>query len=345
MRRLIPLLIAFFALAPPAEAAWIWPVSGEIVTPYRNGTDPYANGQHRGIDIAAPDGSPIVAAASGEVRFAGTAGSSGLTISIRTGDGYDTSYLHLSSVAVRAGAHVSAGDRIGAVGTTGTRAATAPHLHFGVRNAGTRHDYRDPLAFLPPPPPPAGAPDPRPPAPAAEPEPAPPAAAPVGVPRAAPRTLPRPAPEPRAVPRARPHAAPLPSPHRVPHARPNVAPHPRPHAVPRAGPQVVPEAREIGVPHSSRAIGESRAHANTGARSLIRRPSLAPSSGLPEAASHSGGDWDIGWAVACAVLLLAAGLLGMTGGARRRPPRRTGGAFSLAKWPGKTPNPAQPPRG
>src|SRR3954454_4021736 len=151
MRRLVPILIAFFALTQAAQAAWVWPVSGEVITPYRNGTAPYAPGQHRGIDIAAPVGTPVVAAAGGDVRFAGTAGSSGLTIGIRTGDGYDTSYLHLSSLAVRAGAHVSGGDRIGAGGTTGARSADAPPLHFGVRDAGTRHDYHDPLAFLPPP--------------------------------------------------------------------------------------------------------------------------------------------------------------------------------------------------
>src|SRR5215210_411256 len=113
MRRLVPLLIAFLTLTPTASAAWVWPVSGDVITPYRNGTDPYATGQHRGIDIAAPAGAPVVAAAGGEVRFAGTAGSSGLTISIRTGDGYDTSYLHLSSLSIRAGAHVSTGQRIG----------------------------------------------------------------------------------------------------------------------------------------------------------------------------------------------------------------------------------------
>src|SRR3954449_5447653 len=114
MRRLLPLLIAFFALTQPAEAAWVWPVSGDVITPYRNGADPYATGQHRGIDIAAPVGTPVVAAAGGEVRFAGTAGSSGITIGIRTSDGYDTSYLHLSSLSVKAGAQVSPGDRIGA---------------------------------------------------------------------------------------------------------------------------------------------------------------------------------------------------------------------------------------
>ncbi len=55
MRPLLATLTAFFLLTTPAAAAWTWPVSGEVITPYRNGTDPYASGQHRGIDIAAPD--------------------------------------------------------------------------------------------------------------------------------------------------------------------------------------------------------------------------------------------------------------------------------------------------
>ena len=100
-RLLIPALalVALLLLAAPTRADWTWPVSGEVITPYRFGGDPYAAGQHRGIDIAAADGAPVVAAVAGEVRFAGMVGSSGLTISIRTADGrYDTSYLHLSSV-------------------------------------------------------------------------------------------------------------------------------------------------------------------------------------------------------------------------------------------------------
>src|SRR5215203_7124257 len=153
MRRFLVVLMAVLALAAvfavPAEAAWLWPVRGEVITQYRNGSDPYAGGQHRGIDIAAPVGTPVAAAAAGEVRFAGTAGSSGLTVSVRTGDGFDSSYLHLSSLAVRAGEHVSGGERLGAIGTSGERSAAAPHLHFGVREAGSRYAYVDPLSLLP----------------------------------------------------------------------------------------------------------------------------------------------------------------------------------------------------
>ena len=108
MTRCVPIpvatLVAVLLAAAPAHADWIWPVRGDVITPYRNGDDPYAAGQHRGIDIAAAPGTPVVAAAGGEVRFAGTAGSSGLTVSIRTRDGrYDTSYLHLSAAFVRRG--------------------------------------------------------------------------------------------------------------------------------------------------------------------------------------------------------------------------------------------------
>ena len=337
MRRLIALLAAFFALTPAADAAWVWPVSGEVITPYRNGTDPYATGQHRGIDIGAPVGTPVAAATSGEVRFAGTAGSSGLTISIRTGDGYDTSYLHLSSIAVRAGAHVSAGERIGAVGTTGVRSAQAPHLHFGVRDAGTRHDYHDPLAFLPPPPPPARAPEPPPPAPATAPQPAPPTPVPVG----APRTAPRPHAPPHATPHGRPHAAPhgrphpVPRPrlHAVPQARPHEAPLPRPH-VPHAAPDTIPDrhpprarvgAARSAVPSPLHPDGR-RAQGPHSPR--VARVALNARPEHPAATPEQRGQ-DLGWVAACAGLLVAAALLGLTEDGRRAT-RRAHSRFARA---------------
>ena len=187
------------ALAPSAHAAWVWPLRGELISTYRNGDDPYAGGQHRGIDIAAPLGARVVAATGGEVRFAGVAGSSGLTVSVRTADGFDTSYLHLSSLAVRRGDGVDPGDALGAVGTSGRRSAVQPHLHFGVREAGTRHAYRNPLDFLPgvPAPPPAEAPDP---APVPLPAPAPPVPAPAPAAGRAPTSEPAPREAPRRVP-------------------------------------------------------------------------------------------------------------------------------------------------
>ncbi|MEA2378011.1 MAG: hypothetical protein QOD13_1918, partial [Thermoleophilaceae bacterium] len=208
-------LVAVLLTAAPARADWVWPVRGEVITPYRNGDDPYASGQHRGIDIAADVGTPVVAAAGGEIRFAGPAGASGLTVSVRIDGGrYDTSYLHLSSTAVRKGERVAAGDRLGAVGTTGVRSAEQPHLHFGVAYA-----YHDPLALLPP----AAAPE----RPRETPSPSP---APVPV-------TPAPAPEPIRIPA--PGGAPgrLPAPSRVPRA----TPMPRRAPVSRGAP--VPQGR------------------------------------------------------------------------------------------------------
>ena len=103
---LLAVIAALDLMAPTAFAAggWQWPVRGEVITPYRNGDDAYAAGQHRGLDIAARAGDPVVAAAGGTVTFAGVAGSSGLTVAVRTADGrFDTSYLHLASAAVRKG--------------------------------------------------------------------------------------------------------------------------------------------------------------------------------------------------------------------------------------------------
>src|SRR5689334_18347527 len=102
MRSLAFLTALFVTLLSPGAAAadWAWPVRGDVLTQFRNGDDPYAAGQHRGIDIAAPVGSPVVAATAGTVVYAGVVGSSGLVVSERTGDGrYELSYLHLSAVS------------------------------------------------------------------------------------------------------------------------------------------------------------------------------------------------------------------------------------------------------
>jgi len=136
--------------APAVADTWTWPVRGEVATGYANRGGPYAGGQHRGIDIAATAGTPVVAAAGGTVRFSGLVGTSGLTVSVRTaGGGLDTSYLHLATASVRAGQAVGPGERIGTAGASGRPSTAVPHVHFGVRDAGTRR-YRDPLDFLPP---------------------------------------------------------------------------------------------------------------------------------------------------------------------------------------------------
>jgi hypothetical protein len=164
---------AVLGVPPPAGAddgGWRWPVEGRVLTLYANDNSrPYAGGMHRGIDIAADTGTEVVAARAGTVTHAGVVGSAGLTVAIRTADGrYGTSYLHLSAATVRKGDPVATGAPIGAVGTSGQRSVSEPHLHFGVRLTEPADHYVNPLSLLParpaptvsPPPVPAPAPAP-----------------------------------------------------------------------------------------------------------------------------------------------------------------------------------------
>ena len=84
----------------PGAAAWGWPVEGEVLRPFVAGDDPYAGGQHRGIDIAAPAGADARAAAAGVVSFAGQVPRHGLCLTIRTADGYSVTLVHLGSVGL-----------------------------------------------------------------------------------------------------------------------------------------------------------------------------------------------------------------------------------------------------
>ena len=96
---LLPVLIAFQAGAPPA-LAWTWPVDGPVLRPFVLGDDPYAGGQHRGIDVAAAAGAPVRSPATGVVSFAGTVPGGGRTLTVETADGYSVTLVHLGSIAV-----------------------------------------------------------------------------------------------------------------------------------------------------------------------------------------------------------------------------------------------------
>lgn len=89
---------------------------------------------HNGVDYSAPTGAPVVAVAPGTVTLAGWTGGGGRTVRIRHSNGYESEYLHLSAMHVRAGTRVSQGDLVGKVGATGL--ATGPHLHYGLRKNG-----------------------------------------------------------------------------------------------------------------------------------------------------------------------------------------------------------------
>ena len=98
---------------------------------------------HNGVDMAAPGGSPILAAYDGTVIAAAYSSSMGNYIMIDHGDGLTTIYMHASALYVKSGQNVSKGEKIAAVGTTGN--STGNHLHFGVRLNGT---YVNPWNYL-----------------------------------------------------------------------------------------------------------------------------------------------------------------------------------------------------
>jgi murein DD-endopeptidase MepM/ murein hydrolase activator NlpD len=94
---------------------------------------------HLGIDYAAPTGSPVQAIGSGRVLFAGRKGGEGNMVHVRHSNGYESMYLHLSRLLVRAGQHVDQGQRIGLVGSTGL--STAPHLDFRITQNGKYRNF------------------------------------------------------------------------------------------------------------------------------------------------------------------------------------------------------------
>lgn len=98
---------------------------------------------HNGVDMAAPGGSPILAAYDGTVAAAGYSSTMGNYIYLNHGSGLVTIYMHASALYVSAGQTVSKGDKIAAVGTTGR--STGNHLHFGVRLNG---EYVSPWNYL-----------------------------------------------------------------------------------------------------------------------------------------------------------------------------------------------------
>lgn len=129
---------------PPSSDSSIrpltFPANGPVTSPYGYRTHPISGERklHAGIDIGAPNGSTVVAAAGGTVVYAGWYSGYGLAVVINHGDGIATLYAHHSSLSVSTGQKVGRGQRVGAVGSTGY--STGPHLHFEVRKNGTPVD-------------------------------------------------------------------------------------------------------------------------------------------------------------------------------------------------------------
>jgi murein DD-endopeptidase MepM/ murein hydrolase activator NlpD len=125
--------------ATPSSAGLIWPAAGPITSPFgwRWGR------MHEGIDIGAPYGAPIYAAASGTIIYCGWESGYGNLTVIDHGGNLATAYGHQSSIVVACGQAVTQGQVIGYVGSTGH--STGPHLHFEVRINGAPVD---PMGYL-----------------------------------------------------------------------------------------------------------------------------------------------------------------------------------------------------
>ena len=131
--------------------AWPLPQSFTITSPFGYRQDPFTGewSYHNGTDIAAPQGTPILAAADGTVTIAnGTdpwGGSYGYYIKLDHGEGIETLYAHCSAIAVTAGQQVQQGEVIGYVGNTGN--STGNHLHFEMWENGQQRDVMNCFAI------------------------------------------------------------------------------------------------------------------------------------------------------------------------------------------------------
>lgn len=147
--------VVIFQMPASASSAtgWIWPVTGQIFS--RGFTS-----SHLAVDIAAPQGTPVLASREGTVVCAYTTSAAanwkcptcgytgaGHHVVIRHADNWYSFYAHLSTVNTAVGVYVPAGQQIGTVGTTGN--STGPHLHFGISSSGL-YSLVDPLTYLTP---------------------------------------------------------------------------------------------------------------------------------------------------------------------------------------------------
>ena len=132
-----PSLLALCGGTTVADGELCWPLPGHTYISCHFGeVDAFGNAGHRGTDIPAPEGTPILAAHSGTVLVSGWNDSYGNQVLLDNGAGLSTRYAHMTQTAVTAGEAVTAGQVIGYVGNTGD--STGNHLHFEVMQNGVR---------------------------------------------------------------------------------------------------------------------------------------------------------------------------------------------------------------
>ena len=141
-----PSLLALCGGIAVADGELCWPLPGHTYISCHFGeVDAFGNAGHRGTDIPAPEGTPILAAHSGTVLVSGWNDSYGNQVLLDNGAGLSTRYAHMTQTAVTAGETVTAGQVIGYVGSTGD--STGNHLHFEVMQGGVRVN---PTGFIDP---------------------------------------------------------------------------------------------------------------------------------------------------------------------------------------------------
>lgn len=137
-----PSLLALCGGTAVADGELCWPLPGHTYISCHFGeVDAFGNAGHRGTDIPAPEGTPILAAHSGTVLVSGWNDSYGNQVLLDNGAGLSTRYAHMTQTAVTAGEAVTAGQVIGYVGSTGD--STGFHLHFEVMQNGVRVNPMD----------------------------------------------------------------------------------------------------------------------------------------------------------------------------------------------------------
>ena len=131
----------------PSSSGWVKPLrSYTITSPFGMRVHPISGvyKMHEGVDLSAPQGTPIYAAKSGKVTTTSfQAGGAGYYVSINHGDGFSSVYMHMTHYIVKPGDYVNAGQVIGYVGSTG--GSTGPHLHFGIAYNGK---YVNPMNYI-----------------------------------------------------------------------------------------------------------------------------------------------------------------------------------------------------
>ena len=145
-----------FLSQPPGEAARP-PALTYPLKRFAAGMDPWgwrysqrrgAWRMHTGVDLAADEGTPVLAASAGRVLLVESISGYGTTVLLDHGAGWQTLYAHLLSTSVATGQRLNQGEVLGAVGMTGS--ASGPHLHFELRRRGSSLLALDPTPHLPP---------------------------------------------------------------------------------------------------------------------------------------------------------------------------------------------------